>query len=293
MLSEAQTQFYVAQLVLSLEYLHGVRILHRDVKPENVLMDSDGYVKLTDLGISAKMDADNTCRLMSGTPSYMAPEVFMSGHRHGIASDYFSLGVLMYEVLYGERPFRSKETKSGIDYDLVVPKQPEVSAHCVNFMTHILKFNPNERLGGGGQGGLELRAHPWLAPVDFQALTARTLKAPFVPDVTRANCDTGGNDLMDMMMPEERVPIPDSEQPKFSAYDFGTVLNAAAAAAPAAAPAAAAAAAAAGPAASAAAASKGAAKAGGEPRAAAPAAASPAAAAATPAAAAQPPSTAI
>jgi serine/threonine kinase 32 len=103
---ESQARYYVAELILSLEYLHGVHILHRDIKPENVLMDSDGHVRLTDLGISVKT-AGLLCKNSSGTKVYMAPEVFSSTREHGVAADWWSLGITACEFLFGVRPYKN------------------------------------------------------------------------------------------------------------------------------------------------------------------------------------------
>ncbi|RLN52553.1 hypothetical protein BBP00_00009588 [Phytophthora kernoviae] len=101
---ELEAKFYMAGILLSLEYLHGLKILHRDVKPENVILDDKGYPRLTDLGISVQT---NSLRFQSrsGTAAYMAPEIFRGTTDHGTPSDFFSLGVLTYELLFGKQPW--------------------------------------------------------------------------------------------------------------------------------------------------------------------------------------------
>ena len=93
----------------ALEYMHSKGIVHRDIKPENMLFDCDGYVSLTDLGISTIWTPEN-CNETSGTPGYMAPEVMLK-QNHGIAVDYYGLGIICYEVILGKRPYSGTNRK--------------------------------------------------------------------------------------------------------------------------------------------------------------------------------------
>jgi len=92
-------EFFICSLLIILEYLHSNGIMHRDIKPENLLLDSKGYLRVTDLGISTVWTPDNG-NDTSGTPGYMAPEV-MCRQNHGVAADYYSAGVLCYEFMFG------------------------------------------------------------------------------------------------------------------------------------------------------------------------------------------------
>lgn len=89
--------------------MHNNGVVHRDIKPENLLMDSNGYVRITDLGISREWTPDNS-HDTSGTPGYMAPEV-MCRQNHGVAVDYFALGVITFEFMMGKRPYLGKNRK--------------------------------------------------------------------------------------------------------------------------------------------------------------------------------------
>jgi serine/threonine kinase 32/serum/glucocorticoid-regulated kinase 2 len=97
--SEEQTRFFIACIILSLEYIHNKSIIHRDIKPENLVFDDRGYLRVTDFGIARIWNPDNS-KETSGTPGYMAPEV-MCRQNHGVAVDYFAIGVIAYECMIG------------------------------------------------------------------------------------------------------------------------------------------------------------------------------------------------
>ena len=103
--TEDRTRFYAASIILGLEYMHKEGVLHRDIKPENLLLDSRGHLKLTDLGVSMEVPTEHdggavpSCCATSGTRPYMAPEVFMPGHKHSFVSDYYSLGITLFQFL--------------------------------------------------------------------------------------------------------------------------------------------------------------------------------------------------
>lgn len=103
------TEFFIACMLLCLEYLHKNCILHRDIKPENLVFDSQGYLRVTDLGIARVWNPDNA-KDTSGTPGYMAPEV-MCRQKHGVSVDYFAMGVIAYECMFGRRPYQGKDRK--------------------------------------------------------------------------------------------------------------------------------------------------------------------------------------
>lgn len=96
-------------MIVAIEYLHTNTILHRDLKPENLVLDEKGYVRITDLGIAKVWDPENS-QETSGTPGYMAPEV-MCRQSHGVAVDYFAIGVIIYEFMMGKRPYLGKTRK--------------------------------------------------------------------------------------------------------------------------------------------------------------------------------------
>lgn len=115
-------EFFIACMLLCLEYLHKNAILHRDIKPENLVFDMNGYLRVTDLGIARLWNPENS-KDTSGTPGYMAPEV-MCRQNHGVAVDYFAMGVIAYECMFGKRPYHGKDRKEIRDH--ILSKQVKI-----------------------------------------------------------------------------------------------------------------------------------------------------------------------
>ena len=122
-------EFFIACIVTALEYIHNNGIIHRDIKPENILLDRNGYLRLTDFGI-ARIWSPNNSQDTSGTPGYMgilnvyiAPEV-MCRNNHGVAVDYFAIGVIAYECMMGKRPYLGKSRKE--IRDMILARQVQV-----------------------------------------------------------------------------------------------------------------------------------------------------------------------
>ena len=181
---EEQTKFFISCIILSLEYIHTNNILHRDLKPENLVLDSNGYLRLTDFGIAKVYRKENN-RDTSGTPGYMAPEV-MNGQNHTIAVDYFALGVIGYELMMRKRPYlgkNRKEIKEKIMSQQVQVKKNMVpqgwSVESADFVNRLLQRKPANRLGL--RGPTEVKEHPWFKDYDWSNLYIGNLKAPFIP----------------------------------------------------------------------------------------------------------------
>lgn len=182
--TEKQTQFFMACLILGLDYCHYNNIIHRDIKPENLVLNNNGYVRITDFGI-AKIQHPNNAKETSGTPGYMSPEVICS-QDHTIAVDYFALGVIGYEFMMSTRPYLGKsrkEIKEKIMSKQARIKQQDIpndwspeAADCIN---KLLLRKPSQRLGY--HGAREIKDHPWLKNYPWRELYDNTLKAPFIP----------------------------------------------------------------------------------------------------------------
>ena len=182
--SEQETKFFIACIILSLEYIHSNNIIHRDLKPENLVLNSEGYVKLTDFGI-AKFYVKENKKETSGTPGYMAPEV-MCCQNHTIAVDYFALGVIGYEFMNGKRPYlgkNRKEIKTKILSTQVQVKKGMIpqgwGVESADFINRLLQRKPINRLGL--RGSIEVKEHLWFKDFDWKGLYLHKLKAPFIP----------------------------------------------------------------------------------------------------------------
>lgn len=184
--------------MVGLEYLHVNGVIHRDIKPENLVLDSKGYVHLTDFGIARTWNPENS-KDTSGTPGYMAPEV-MCRQNHGVAADYFAIGVIAYEFMNGKRPYQGKSRKE--IRDQILAKQVQIKKHeipedwsieAADFINRVisnqlLQRKPINRLGLNGPQ--EVKSHPWLADFPWDKLLERSLIPPFVPNQSGENFDT-------------------------------------------------------------------------------------------------------
>lgn len=177
------TKFYAAEIVLALEYMHNLNIVYRDLKPENLLLDSRGHIKIADFGF-AKIIPDNKTWTLCGTPEYLAPEIIL-GRGHGRPVDWWALGILIYEMMAGFPPFYD-ETPFLI-YEKILAGNLEFPPHfdgpLCDLLTGLLQPDPQKRLGCGAAGAESVKQHPWFAAVNWDALAHKLIQAPFVPPV--------------------------------------------------------------------------------------------------------------
>ncbi|XP_042684731.1 citron Rho-interacting kinase isoform X5 [Centrocercus urophasianus] len=197
-LDESMVQFYLAELVLAIHSVHQMGYVHRDIKPENVLIDRTGHIKLVDFGSAAKMTVNKTvnAKLPVGTPDYMAPEMLTGLNGDGKASygpecDWWSLGVIAYEMIYGRSPFTegtSAKTFNNImnfQRYLKFPEDVKVSSEFLDLIQSLL-CGQKERLGYEG-----LCCHPFFSKIDWNNI--RNSPPPFVPTL-KSDDDTSNFD---------------------------------------------------------------------------------------------------
>ncbi|XP_002133533.3 chromosomal serine/threonine-protein kinase JIL-1-like [Drosophila pseudoobscura] len=187
---EARARFYIAELVLALEEVHRLGIVYRDIKLENILLDADGHVVLTDFGLSKFLTPANAYRANSfcGTMEYIAPEMIQSRQKgYDYAVDWWSLGVLTFEMLIGEPPFGSKLGNRQIVRRIqeCQPLIPEsIGPIAKDFLLRTLEKDPMYRLGGNDRGAREVKEHAFFHGINWSAVRAKLYAAPFKPTLT-------------------------------------------------------------------------------------------------------------
>ncbi|XP_041598267.1 ribosomal protein S6 kinase alpha-2 isoform X4 [Vulpes vulpes] len=187
MFTEEDVKFYLAELALALDHLHGLGIIYRDLKPENILLDEEGHIKITDFGLSKEaIDHDKRAYSFCGTIEYMAPEV-VNRRGHTQSADWWSFGVLMFEMLTGSLPFQGKDRKETMALILKAKLgMPQfLSMEAQSLLRALFKRNPCNRLGAGIDGVEEIKRHPFFVTIDWNKLYRKEIKPPFKPAVGR------------------------------------------------------------------------------------------------------------
>ena len=190
--SEKQTKFFLSCLILGLEYIHSFNIIHRDIKPENLLLDSKGYLRITDFGIS-KLDQKYNGYDKSGTPGYMAPEV-LNGKNHNKDVDFYAMGIIGYELMIGDRPYKGK-TRKEIREEMIIKKAiikkdqipknwTKISA---DFFNKLLIYKPENRIGHNNIN--EIKNHEWFSDIDWKLLFLKKINSPYIPNNKEGNFD--------------------------------------------------------------------------------------------------------
>lgn len=201
-LTEEEARFYIAELILAVDSIHKLDCIHRDIKPDNILIDKNGHIKLSDFGlakVSDKLYEQNSVKdenfnpkkmthkkLYScvGTAYYVAPEV-LNKKGYGQEIDWWSVGVIFFEMLVGYAPFCAQETQEVcfkiLNWEKYLQIPPEIKlSNEANDLIKRMISDPNKRLGKNGAD--EIKAHPFFKGVDWEHIR-ETMKPPFVPEI--------------------------------------------------------------------------------------------------------------
>ncbi|KAL3042097.1 hypothetical protein OYC64_020113 [Pagothenia borchgrevinki] len=228
--TEKQARFYSSCVLLGLEFLHQNKIVYRDLKLDNLLMDADGFVRIADYGLCKEdMGHGDRTTTFCGTPEFLAPEV-LTDNNYTRSVDWWGLGVLIYEMLVGESPFPGDDEEEVFDSivndDVCFPRF--LSPDAVSLMQKLLQKAPEMRLGGGEGDASEIKRHKFFQGMDWSALLAKKLKPPFLP-VIRALKDVSNFDeeftrLKPVLTPPHTPCILTAEQQDiFADFDFSSM----------------------------------------------------------------------
>ncbi|XP_033329616.2 ribosomal protein S6 kinase alpha-5 isoform X2 [Megalopta genalis] len=235
--TEDEVRIYIGEIILALEHLHKLGIIYRDIKLENILLDGEGHIVLTDFGLSKEFlphERDSNARAYSfcGTIEYMAPEVVRGGSAgHDFAVDWWSVGVLTYELLTSASPFTvegEKNTQQDISRR-ILRTDPPIPSHLSptvrDFILRMLVKDPRQRLGGGPDDAKELKDHAFFrkapAPFSWSALEKRQISPPFVPRITH-ELDTSNfsDEFTKMIAADSPAVVPPNYDKLFRGYSY-------------------------------------------------------------------------
>lgn len=193
-------KFYAAEVVLALEYLHSHDIIYRDLKPENILMDRNGHIKITDFGFAKEVST--VTWTLCGTPDYIAPEVITT-KPYNKSVDWWSLGVLIYEMLAGYTPFY--DTTPMKTYEKILSGKIHFPSFMhpdvIDLLSRLITADLSSRLGNLLNGPADIRNHPWFSEVVWEKLLAKDIETPYEPPITAG---VGDSSLFDHY-PEEQL----------------------------------------------------------------------------------------
>ncbi|XP_074040935.1 atypical protein kinase C [Leptinotarsa decemlineata] len=235
-LPEKHARFYAAEISLALNFLHGKGIIYRDLKLENVLLDHEGHIKLTDYGICKEgIRPGDTTSTFCGTPNYIAPEI-LCGEDYGFSVDWWSLGVLLYEILAGRSPFDIAGASENPDqntedylFQVILKKTIRIprslSVRAANVLKGFLNRNPADRLGCPNPDAFtEITEHPFFESIDWDMLKQKKVIPPYKPrlssDRDLANFPPEFTNEPVHLTPDDRRVIEKIDQSEFEGFEY-------------------------------------------------------------------------
>lgn len=193
----------VALELFTRSYVHSLDVIYRDLKPENVLLDAKGHIRLTDFGLSKEgiSSSSSGANSFCGTPEYLAPEI-LNRQGHGRAVDWWSLGALLYEMITGLPPFYCQDRERLFDYirNGTLEYPSTVSKPAKRVLVGLLTKDPVRRLGSGPTDAEEIKEKQFFNDIDFDKLMKGEIPPPWTPPI-QGNLDTSQFDKEFTMMP--------------------------------------------------------------------------------------------
>ena len=224
---EDKARFYAASIGIALDYLHNNGIIYRDIKPENILIGEDGYLKLIDFGMAKMVQGNEKATSFCGTPEYLAPEI-ITGEGHNRAADWWSYGILIFEMLCGIPPFYCENTERMYDLitnaELRFPKRIPLSDNAKDLIKKLLVKKQDKRLGVN-KGFEEIKAHPFFQGFDFEALLNKKMEPPFIPtlhgklDVGNFDEEFTSEEIATSAIPEKNLEFIKRNQDQFDEFN--------------------------------------------------------------------------
>ncbi|XP_034107921.1 protein kinase C, eye isozyme [Drosophila albomicans] len=223
---ESVAVFYSVEIAIALFFLHEREIIYRDLKLDNVLLDAEGHVKLVDFGLSKEGVTDrHTTRTFCGTPNYMAPEI-VSYDPYSTTADWWSFGVLLYELMAGQAPFEGEDDnvvfRNIKEKKAVFPKH--FSQEAMDIITSFLAKKPNNRLGAGRYAKQEITTHPFYRLIDWDKAEAGEMEPPIVPKIKHrkdiSNFDDAFTKEKTDLTPTDKLFMMNLDQNDFIGFSF-------------------------------------------------------------------------
>ncbi|TGZ68454.1 hypothetical protein CRM22_004257 [Opisthorchis felineus] len=225
--SEPRAVFYAGCVVLGIGFLHSRKIVYRDLKLDNLLLDSEGYLKMADFGLCKEgMGPTDRTSTFCGTPEFLAPEI-LTDRSYTRAVDWWGLGVLIYEMLVGECPFPGDSEEEIFEnittQEVRYPRYLSMEATVI--MRRLMRRNVNQRLGSSSEDAAEVKRQPFFRNLDFDALLERKIPPPFVPTLRGAedvsNFDEEFTREEAVLTPaKDRPALTDNDQAYFFDFDY-------------------------------------------------------------------------
>eukprot|EP00039_Didymoeca_costata_P006650 m.92118 g.92118 ORF g.92118 m.92118 type:complete len:951 (+) comp13338_c0_seq1:124-2976(+) len=223
--SEAWAAFFAAEVLLAIFFLHRHHIIYRDLKLDNVMINTDGHVKLADFGMCKQnMYPGTITKTFCGTPDYLAPEVIRR-NGYGLELDFWTVGVLLYEMVMGEAPFEGED--DGELYGNILTADiyidPTISKGARTCILGFMNREPQERLGSGSSGERDCMDHPFFSTkVDWDALKEKKVKPPFIPKMGADGCnfDKDFTVMVPKLTPADESKVAEIDQSVFKGFSF-------------------------------------------------------------------------